>query len=338
MTSSVADQIERQDHEIIEEIAEHLVSPSPLQRALTLLGKPVDAVLAKLHATSNPLMERIAGSIDEGIHRALSRSILLGGKIMRDETVVKRCRRRGLEVSRYEDVARLCLTDRDMIADTFSVKNGLVVATQGATFGAAASLAELSPGVQLTIPALIATDVASSLTLLARHLVQLGSVYGYSVRRDRGNIAHVLAAMVPQHLSSDESFLPLKLYVVNAAREVGEFAAKVGAEAGRVGFPTALQRLSAEAPGMVRLLNLVVEKLGVRLSQKVFAALVPVIGGAVNGSINLAFQQTGHRTGKDYFRLLVLSERYGHEVVRQTLDDEVRRRRSVFDAARPTLE
>jgi hypothetical protein len=52
--------------------------------------------------------------------------------------------------------------------------------------------------------------------------------------------------------------------------------------------------------------------------------LVPVAGAILNSSINIAFQQVGHQTAQDYFRRLVLEDRYGEELVAYAIQQEVR--------------
>ena len=164
--------------------------------------------------------------------------------------------------------------------------------------------------------------------------MQLGSAYGFSVENDRSNVVHILQAMVPHQFTYDEGFIPVKLAAMNAAREAGEFAARLGKEAGRIGFDRAVKQMSREAPQLVKLINYVAEKLGLRMSQKVFGVLVPLVGGAVNGSLNVAFQQAGHSTGMDYFRAVLLAGKYGEDRVRNAVQGEVKRLRAARDESR----
>jgi hypothetical protein len=313
------------DYRVVQEIAEHMIFPSPLQSVLETIGKPFDLVMTTMSSSKSTLGRRISGSIDHGVRRAINRSVILGGKIMRDRTVLARYRKLGYRLAQHQQVSTLPLEVRDRVADTFKVGNALLLTAEGFVLGAGASLAEMVPGAQIVIPTMVAFDVATSITLLSRQLVQLSSAYGYSVRRDRANAAHVLAAMVPPQHSREDGFVPIKVSAMTAAREAGEFAARVGMRAGEVGFKSAMEQLGKEAPQLVKLINMVVERLGVRISQKVFGMLVPMVGGAINGGINLAFQRTGHRTGKDYFRLLILGEQYGDETIKQILDAEIKK-------------
>ena len=74
---------------------------------------------------------------------------------------------------------------------------------------------------------------------------------------------------------------------------------------------------------MIRLIAAVAERLGVTVTQKELGILVPVAGAVLNSSINLAFQQVSHQTAKDYFRRLLLEERYGDELIAVAISSEI---------------
>jgi hypothetical protein len=81
--------------------------------------------------------------------------------------------------------------------------------------------------------------------------------------------------------------------------------------------------LEREAPQMIRLITYVADRLGVVVTQKELGILVPIAGAVLNSSINLAFQRVGHQTAKDYFRRLLLEERYGEELVAYAISQEI---------------
>jgi hypothetical protein len=83
------------------------------------------------------------------------------------------------------------------------------------------------------------------------------------------------------------------------------------------------QLLEREAPQMIRLITYVADRLGIVVTQKELGVLVPVAGAVLNSSINVAFQQVGHQTAKDYFRRLLLEERYGEELVTYAVQREM---------------
>jgi hypothetical protein len=74
---------------------------------------------------------------------------------------------------------------------------------------------------------------------------------------------------------------------------------------------------------MIRLISYVTDRLGVAVTQKELGILVPVAGAILNSSINLAFQQVGHQTAQDYFRRVLLEERYGDELVSFAITQEM---------------
>ena len=74
---------------------------------------------------------------------------------------------------------------------------------------------------------------------------------------------------------------------------------------------------------MIRLITAVADRLGISLTQKELGILVPVAGAVLNGSLNLAFQQVSHRSAKDYFRRLLLEDRYGEELIAVALSSEI---------------
>ena len=83
------------------------------------------------------------------------------------------------------------------------------------------------------------------------------------------------------------------------------------------------QLLEREAPQMIRLITTVADRLGVTVTQKELGILVPVAGAVLNGSINLAFQQVSHQNAKDYFRRLLLEDRYGDELIAVAISSEI---------------
>ena len=83
------------------------------------------------------------------------------------------------------------------------------------------------------------------------------------------------------------------------------------------------QLLEREAPQMVRLIAYVSERLGIVVTQKELGILIPVAGAVLNSTINLAFQQVIHQTAKDYFRRLLLEDRYGDELIAVAISSEI---------------
>jgi len=123
--------------------------------------------------------------------------------------------------------------------------------------------------------------------------------------------------MAPHTDSSDEGYLALKTAVVTSIRESGQFLART------TGMVMDRQLLEREAPQMIRLITYVADRLGIVITQKELGILVPIAGAVLNSSINVAFQQVGHQTAKDYFRRVILEDRYGEELVSYALEQEI---------------
>ena len=126
-----------------------------------------------------------------------------------------------------------------------------------------------------------------------------------------------MAAMAPHSSDSDEGYLALKTAVVTSIRESGQFMARTA------GMVLDRQVLEREAPQMIRLITYVADRLGIVVTQKELGLIVPIAGAVLNSSINVAFQQIGHQTAKDYFRRLILEDRYGEELVEYAIQQEV---------------
>jgi hypothetical protein len=191
-----------------------------------------------------------------------------------------------------------------------------LLGAEGVLLGGATTMAEGIPGAQLVIPSLILTDVTSSMTLLSRHTCRIATAYGYS-SKNAENLPHLMAAMAPPSETSDEGYLALKTAVVTSIREAGQFVSRT------TGMVLDRQVLEREAPQMIRLITYVADRLGIVVTQKELGVLVPIAGAVLNSGINVAFQQIGHQTAKDYFRRLILEERYGEELVGYAVQQEI---------------
>ena len=200
------------------------------------------------------------------------------------------------------------LSQLDSVADSFRFGSSFLLGAEGAVLGGVTTIAEGIPGAQLVIPSLILTDITTSMTLLSRHTCRIATAYGFPSSNPE-HLPHLVAAMAPQTDDADEGYLSLKTAVVTSIRESSQFLSRMA------GVVVDRQILEREAPQMIRLITYVADRLGVVVTQKELGILVPVAGAVLNSSINLAFQQVGHQTAKDYFRRLLLEERYGEDLV-----------------------
>src|SRR5262249_15342601 len=258
------------------------------------------------------LTDRVHGWVEEGLIKTFNAA----NRITNPREVTKRYAARGMNVEDIESARYLPLSILDEVADSFKFRSGLLVGVEGALLGSATTLAEGIPGAQLIIPSLILTDITTSLTLLSRHTCQVANAYGYPSKQP-GNLPHMIAAMAPQAQTDDEGYIALKTAVVTSISESGRFLARTG------GMLIDRHVLEREAPQMIRLITYVGDRLGVVLTEKELGIIVPVAGAVLNSSLNVAFQQLGHQTAKDYFRRLILEDRYGEEIVSYAIGQEM---------------
>ncbi|PYS51134.1 MAG: hypothetical protein DMG13_19295 [Acidobacteria bacterium] len=315
--NSVAPVFTEYEQQVIRELAVHRVQPNSIQRLLEGAGRPV-ARLLKSGRESNSralrgLSEKVHGWIEEG----LIKTFRAANKLANTKEIAKRYAARGIHVGDdFDSLRYMPLSQLDAVADSFKFGSSFLLAAEGALLGGATTMAEGIPGAQLVIPSLILTDITTSMTLLSRHTCRLATSYGYSSRKLE-NLPHLMAAMAPQSEASDEGYLALKTAVVTSIRESGQFMARTA------GVLLDRQLLEREAPQMIRLITYVADRLGVVMTQKELGVLVPIAGAVLNSSINVAFQQVGHNTAKDYFRRIILEDRYGEELVSYAIQQEI---------------
>jgi hypothetical protein len=304
------------ERRVVHEIALHQVQPNAVQRILETIGRPVSRMLQFARDSHNPALRGISDRIRGWIQEGMIKTVLAANRVTGTEEILRRAESRDIHVPDIRSMRYLPISHLDEIADSFKMSNRVWLGLEGAVLGSATTLAEGVPGAQLVIPTLILADVTASLTLLSRQACMLASVYGYSSKVPE-NLPHVIAAMAPQTATSDEGYLAIKAATVGSIREAGRFLARTS------GVLIDRQMLEREAPQMIRLITAVAERLGVTVTQKELGVLIPIAGAVLNGSINMAFQQVSHQTSKDYFRRLLLEERYGEERVQRAISREI---------------
>src|SRR5215468_10707699 len=305
------------EQQVIRELAMHRVQPNAIQRLLENVGKPMVKLMnfgrTSQSRTVRGLSEHIHGWIEEG----LIKTFRAANRLASTKDIVKRYAARGIQVGDdFESLRFMPLSQLDAVADSLRFGSSFLLGAEGALLGGATTLAEGIPGAQLVIPSLMLTDVTSSMTLLSRHTCRIATAYGYSSKKPE-NLPHLMAAMAPQAETSDEGYLAIKTAVVTSIREAGQFMSRT------TGMVLDRQVLEREAPQMIRLITYVADRLGIVVTQKELGVLVPIAGAVLNSSINMAFQQIGHQTAKDYFRRLILEERYGEELVGYAVQQEI---------------
>jgi len=305
------------EQRIIRELAIHRVQPNAIQRLLEGVGKPVAKIIEIGRRSQIRALRGLTTQIHGWIEEGLIKTFQVANKLTNTKEISKRYSARGIQVGNdFESLRFMPLSQLDAVADSLRFGSSFLLGAEGALLGGATTLAEGIPGAQLVIPSLMLTDVTSSMTLLSRHTCRIATAYGYSSKRPE-NLPHLIAAMAPQSETSDEGYLALKTAVVTSIRESGQFMART------TGVLLDRQLLEREAPQMIRLITYVADRLGIVITQKELGVLVPIAGAVLNSSINLAFQQVGHQTAKDYFRRAILEDRYGEELVGYAIQQEM---------------
>jgi hypothetical protein len=315
------------ERQVLHEIALHRLHPNSIQRILDTLGKPVGKLFQFARESRNPALrginDRIQGWVQEGVIKTVQAASRMTGT----EEIQRRIAKRGIHVADIESMRYLPMSELDAIAESFKMGGRIALGLEGALLGSATTLAEGVPGAQLIIPSLILADVTASLTLLSRQTCRLASTYGFTPKNPE-NLPHILAAMTPQTSTADEGYVAMKTAVIGSIRETSKFAARAAAV--MIDRPL----LEREAPQMIRLIAYVTDRLGVTVTQKELGILVPIAGAVLNSSINMAFQQVSHQTAKDYFRTLLLEDRYGEELVTVALSSEIESLRNQLENPR----
>jgi hypothetical protein len=304
------------EQHVIRELAAHRFQKNAVQRLLDGAGKPMAKLMNLGRNSQNRTLRGLSDHVHGWIEEGLIKTFQMASKFSNTKNIRKRYAARGIQVGDdFESLRFMPLSQLDVVADSIRWSSSVLLGAEGALLGGATTLAEGIPGAQLVIPSLILTDVTSSMTLLSRHTCRVATAYGYSSEKAE-NLPHLMAAMAPQAESSDEGYLALKTAVVTSIREAGQFMSRAGMVLDR-------QLLEREAPQMIRLITYVADRLGIVITQKELGILVPIAGAVLNSSINVAFQQVGHQTAKDYFRRVLLEDRYGDELVSYAIQQEI---------------
>jgi hypothetical protein len=315
--SHVAPVFTEYEQQVIRELAIHRVQPNSVQRLLEGVGKPMAKLMNLGRNSQNRTVRGLSDHVHGWIEEGLIKTFRAANKLANTKDISKKYAARGIHIGDdFESLRFMPLSQLDAVADSFRWSSTFLLGAEGVLLGGATTMAEGIPGAQLVIPSLILTDITTSMTLLSRHTCRIATAYGYSSNRPE-NLPHLMAAMAPQSEASDEGYIALKTAVVTSIREAGQFMSRT------TGVLLDRQLLEREAPQMIRLITYVADRLGIVITQKELGVLVPIAGAVLNSSINVAFQQVGHQTAKDYFRRLLLEDRYGEELVSFALQQEI---------------
>jgi hypothetical protein len=301
---------------IIHQMAVHRVRPNMVQRILATAGKPVVKLLQIGRDSAHPAVRGVSNRVQGWVQEGLIKTIQTANHITGTQEVVRRFGKQGVHTDNLESFRYLPLSQLDSVADSFRLRSSMLLGAEGLLLGSATTLVEGIPGASLIIPSLMLADVTTSMTLLSRHTCRVATTYGFSSKNPE-NLPHILAAMAPQTETTDEGYVTMKAAVVTSIRESSHFMSRTA------GMVIDRHLLEREAPQMVRLIAFVADRLGVVVTEKELGLLIPIAGALLNGSINLSFQQIGHRTAQDYFRRLILEDRYGEKLVAYAMAEEI---------------
>jgi hypothetical protein len=305
------------EQQVIRELAMHRVQPNAVHRLLEGVGKPMAKLMNIGRNSQNRALRGLSDHVHGWIEEGLIKTFRAANKLANSKDISRRYAARGIHIGDdFESLRFMPLSQLDAVADSVRWGSTLLLGAEGVLLGGATTMAEGIPGAQLVIPSLILTDITTSMTLLSRHTCRIATAYGFASNRPE-NLPHLMAAMAPQSESSDEGYLALKTAVVTSIREAGQFMSRT------TGVLLDRQLLEREAPQMIRLITYVADRLGIVITQKELGVLVPIAGAVLNSSINVAFQQVGHQTAKDYFRRILLEDRYGEELVGFAIQQEI---------------
>src|SRR5712691_229322 len=313
------------EQQVIRELAVHRVQPNAVHRLLEGAGRPMSKLLNIGRNSRSRALRGLADHVHGWIEEGLIKTFRVANRLANTKDISRKYAARGIHVGTdFKSLRFMPLSQLDAVVDSFRWGSSFLLGVEGALLGSATTMAEGIPGAQLVIPSLILTDVTTSMTLLSRHTCRIATAYGYSSKNPE-NLPHLVAAMAPQSDNSDEGYIALKTAVVTSIRESGQFMARTA------GVVLDRQLLEREAPQMIRLITYVADRLGIVLTQKELGVLVPIAGAVLNSTINVAFQQVGHQTAKDYFRRLILEDRYSEELVSYAIQQEMEALKSPRD-------
>jgi hypothetical protein len=213
------------------------------------------------------------------------------------EGVLRGYRDRHPEVREVEDLRKLDLRQ----LDGFRRRKGFYVATSAAQ-GSATSLAVTGTVVSTTVTAgvtaaavvaAVAVDTVASLAMMGRSVGSVAVRYGYDVR-------------LP-----DEELFAMGVLSLGMA---GSLEAKHTAIAALSRLTQQMMRQATwkqlNEHVLVRVIGRAYQLLGIRLTQRRLAQVVPVVGVGINAALSANMTRHAYQRAEDVYRLRFLSEKY----------------------------
>ncbi|MDU2065119.1 MAG: EcsC family protein [Sporomusaceae bacterium] len=312
--------LDKYEETVLVEIARHIVEPGSLVKVAGLVARPLESVLSTVRSGNNPLIQRVEKTVSQAAQRGIEKVITTAGSFTKEMNILQQYQKNRIYLASLGDIKNLRLEYIDKVAAAYTWDNRALIGAEGVVMGAATALAEGSIIGTAAVPALITADVSLSFAFLARAVCQTSAIYGYAPR-DPLHLPHLLAALVPHQSLTEESYFAGKGLAVQAILQSKQFLLQ---NAGRAMEEKLLRQ---QAPQLLRLITFVLSRVGLLITEKELALLLPVAGAALNSGANLLFQEITKKAAKDYFRLLFLEDRYGSELIQNRLALEIERLR-----------
>lgn len=312
--------------EVIKEIAKNFEDPYWFDRLLKFTGKPVDLVIEGAKKISEKNTENVLNAVNDGIESGLKKTVKIVNKLNYEEKILVNYNKiKDISISSVSEIKeneKLTLKNIDQVANQPRTLNKVLATGGGAMFGGLATVSYAAPW---TIPLVIAADLASTLTFLIRHISQISTSFGYS-SKENSNIRFILEALTPIQTQENGGYLQNKVNLNNNLRFGADFISK--------NQDSLFEMIGKnEAPKVIQLLHTLTQRLGMSLTEKEFAMLIPLVGSIGNGIINSFFLESAHQTAHNYFRKIFLEERYGKNEVAEEIEKQrelIRKRKELL--------
>jgi hypothetical protein len=300
---------ETYDLEAIRGIAKYYEDPYWFDRLIKITGKPVDIVIEGVKKISEKKTEKVLIAVNDGIQSGLTKVIKGVNNFSNEEKIlVKYNKMKDISISSINEIKNLSLKDIDQVAYQSKTFNKVLATGGGVVFGGLASASFVAPW---AIPFIVTADLGSTLTFLVKHISQISTSFGYSSKGNE-NIRFILEAMTPIQIDENGGYFGNKVNLQNNLRFGADFIKK--------NQDDLIELIGKnEAPQIIQLLHTLAQRLGLSLTEKEFAMLIPLIGAIGNGMVNNFFLESAHQTAHNYFRKKTLEERYGKNEVAEEI-------------------
>ena len=237
---------------------------------------------------------RIAGQVGQPIDALLKR--LPAGP----QQAIAAGTRKALDASL--EVALKTLDRRQGAQPSNWLHRGIVMAS-----GAVGGLAGL-PGLLVELP--------FSLTVMLRSIADHARAQGEDLGQVAGRLECLTVFAYGSRSESDDAadsaYFATRAALTRAVSQAAEFVAERG---------VAEAMSEKGAPALVQLLSRIAQRLGVNITDKAVAQLVPVLGAAGGAAINTLFIHHYQETAWAHFSVRRLERAYGAEVVRSAYEE-----------------